>query len=175
MATTAPDWPAALAAVEAALVATGLGKPAVTTLDADVELAARCAIAAKFLAVATPRSFAAINLGARAALFVAAQSAWAAPREVLAWDAGAGGAGGSPRDLATALAADIVIAAGPVDIPRAAIRGGTHLVALDPAVALAPDLLACAEVYDVPRLAAVVAGLVDGRQLDEITLVVNPR
>jgi hypothetical protein len=164
------DWPAALAAVEAALVATGLGKPAVTTLDADVELAARCAIAAKFLAVATPRSFAAINLGARAPRFVAAQSAWAAPREVLTWDAAAGG---SPRDLATALAADIVIAAGPLAVPRAAIRGGTHLVALDPGVALAAELVAGAEVYDVPRLAAVVAGLVDGRQLDEITLVVN--
>jgi len=167
------DWPAVLAAVEAALAATGLGKPPPEgpwlVLPRDVELAARCAVASKFLAVSTPRSFAAINLGSRGAVFVAAQSAWAAPREVVTWDADTG----TPRELASALAADIVIAAGPLVVPRAAIRGGTHLAALDPGVELAPDLVAAACVYDVPRLAAVVAGLVDGRQLDEITLVVN--
>lgn len=168
MTTPTTDWPAALAAVEAALVATGLGKPAVTTLDADVELAARCAIAAKFLAVSTPRSFATINLGARAGAFVAAQATWAPAREIRTWNVG------DPEpDLASALAADIVVAAGPLVVPRAAIRSGTHLAALDPGVELAPDLVAAACVYDVLRLAAVVAGLVDGRQLDEITLVVN--
>jgi len=172
MTTPATDWPAALAAVEAALAATGLGKAAATTLDADVELAARCAVAAKFLAVSTPRTFAAINLGDRAALFVAAQSAYAAPREVLTWDTATGT--GTARDLAAALAADIVVVAGPVVVPRSAIRSGTHLATLDRGVELDPELVAAACAYDVPRLAAVVAGLVDGRQLDEITLVVNP-
>jgi hypothetical protein len=163
------DWPVVLSAVEAALAADGLGRPRASgpALAPDVELAARCAVAAKFLAVSTPRSFAAIGLGARAKTFVAAQAAWAPAREIRTWNAG-----DPPAGLAAALAADIVVAAGPLDVARRAIRGGTHLAALDAGVALAPDLVAAAEVYDVHRLAAVVAGLVDGRQLDEITVLV---
>jgi hypothetical protein len=162
------DWAAALAAVETALVAEALGKPVVPPgLDPDAELAARCAIAAKFLAVSTPRTLGLVNLGARAAGFVAAQAAYAPARELRTW-----GSGEPAAALAAALAADIVIAAGPVAIDRAAIRGGTHLAALDAGVALAPELLAAAERYDRARLAAVVAGLVDGRQLDEITVLV---
>jgi hypothetical protein len=162
------DWPGTLAAVEAALAADGVGRarpPA--ALPPDVELAARCAVAAKFLAVGTPRTFAAVQLGARTELFVAAQAAWAPAREIRTWSPG-----DPPAALDAALAADIVVAAGPLAVPRAAVRGGTHLAALDARVVLAPDLLAAAEVYDVRRLAAVVAGLVDGRRLDEITVLV---
>jgi hypothetical protein len=163
------DWTTAIATVEAALVARALGRPAPSAamLAPDVELAARCAVAAKFLAVSTPRTLALINLGPRALELTAAQAAYAPPREILTWSTGE-----PARALAVALAADIVIAAGPVVITRAAIRGGTHLAALDPGVELAPDLIAAAEVYDVSRLATVVAGLVDGRQLDEITVLV---
>jgi len=164
------DWPAALAAVEAALVADALGRPAPAgraALPPDVELAARCAVAAKFLAVSTPRTLGTVNLGARAPAFVAAQAAYAPARELRTWTAG-----DPDRALAEALAADIVIAAGPVVVPRRALRGGTHLAALDRGVELEPELLAAAVVHDERRLAAVVAGLVDGRQLDEITVLV---
>jgi hypothetical protein len=167
--TEAVDWPAAISAVEAALAADGVGRPRPPTapLPPDVELAARCAVAAKFLAVGTPRTFGAIGLGARADLFVAAQAAWAPAREIRTWSAG-----DPTAALDAALAADIVVAAGPLAVPRAAVRGGTHLATLDPTVVLAPDLVAAALLYDVHRLAAVVAGLVDGRQLDEITVLV---
>jgi hypothetical protein len=161
-------WHAVLATVEAALVEVGLGRPAPTlSIEPELQLAARCAIAAKFLAVSTPRTLAVINLGVRTSNFVDAQAAWAPAREVRSWSVG-----DSDRALADALAADIVIAAGPVVIPRRAIRGGTHLTALDRGVALDPELVTDADVHDNARLAAVVAGLVDGRQLDEITVLV---
>lgn len=164
-----PDWSAAIAAVEQALVAQALGRPApaITPLAPEVELAARCAVAAKFLAVSTPRTIGLVNLGERAATFIAAQAAYAAARDHREWNAG-----DPATRLADALAADIVIAAGPVAVTRAVIRGGTHLSAVDAGVILAPELRAAAVVHDHRGLAAVVAGLVDGRQLDEITVLV---
>jgi hypothetical protein len=150
-------------------VAVALGKPASRVelgIEGDVELAARCAVAAKFLAVSTPRTLGLVNLGARSVCFVQAQAAYAPARDLVRWDAG-----DAPARLADALAADIVVAAGPVSVPREAIRGGTHLAALDAGVVLAPELLAAAVVHDTRRLAEVVAGIVDGRQLDEITIL----
>ena len=174
------DWAWALSAVEAGLVVEALGRPAPEPpLDPDIWNAARCAVGAKFLAVSTPRSLAVVGLGERATRYVAAQAAWAAAKEIRSWDPGEDDA-----DLAHALAADIVIAAGPITIERDAIRGGTHISVVDAAVTLAPALVAAARVYTAgaaessagartATLAAVVAGIVDGRQGDEITILVS--
>ena len=163
--TTKVDWSWAINAVEAGLVVEALGRAVPEPpLDPDVWMAARCAVAAKFLAVSTPRSFAAVGLGNRVALFAEAQAAWAAASEIRTWDPG-------EDDLDRALAADIVIVTGAVTIARDAIRGGTHLSVIDPAVTLEPDLIAAARVYGPRDLAKVVAGMIDGRQADEITIL----
>lgn len=84
--------------------------------------------------------------------------------------------------LTEACACDIVVARGPVSIRREWVRGGTLITALDRDVILEPALLAAAMVYTVgpspagvtahATLAQVAAGLVDGRVLDEITILV---
>ncbi|HVK73347.1 MAG TPA: hypothetical protein VM734_08485 [Kofleriaceae bacterium] len=177
--------------VEAALVAGALGRPApplaASLTDAEVA-AGRAAVAAKFLAVGTPRSMALIGLGELAPWIVAGQRAYAAPRELRVFEAvpveaarTADGVGGRVGSLAEACAADIVVARGPVALRREWFRGGTHLTALDPGVVCDPALLAAAVVHTdgTPppgvrvhaTLGAVAAGLVDGRQLDEITVL----
>jgi hypothetical protein len=91
--------------------------------------------------------------------------------------------GGRVVSLAEACACDIVVAAGGVSVRREWIRGGTLVTVLDEGVALDPALLAAAQVYgdrapaSVPSLrftaslGAVAAGLVDGRTLDEIIVL----
>lgn len=178
--------------VEAGLVAAALGKPPPPTgapLTADEALAARAAIAAKFLAVGTPRTLGLVGCGELAPLIVLAQRAYAAPRELRVFEAlpveaarVADETGGRVASLAEACACDIVVARGPVSVRREWVRGGTLVTALDAGVILDPALLAAAQVYGDPpaspgvqvrvtaTLAAVAAGLVDGRVLDEITV-----
>jgi len=178
-----------LAAIESALVARGLGRPMPELMISAADLAAGiAAVAAKFLAVGTPRTLGLVCTGDLASQIVAAQSAYAAPRELRVFDANPVAAArvaeqlnGRVVSLSQACAADIVVARGPVSLRREWFRPGTHVTALDPGVICDPRLLAAAVVYnDGPApdgvaihasLAAVVAGLVDGRQLDELTVL----
>lgn len=178
-----------LDAVEAELVARALGRPAPAgpALTAGQALAARAAVAAKFLAVGTPRTLGLVGTGDLAPLVVAAQRAYAAPRELRVFEANpivaarvASDVGGRVVSLAEGCACDIVVAAGGVSVRREWIRGGTLVTVLEEDVAIDPALLAAAQVYGerppagvpslrlVASLGAVAAGLVDGRVLDEI-------
>lgn len=185
--------------VEAALVARAMGNPtAAHGLGADEAAAGRAAVAAKFLAVGTPRTLGLVAVGGLAGRIVAAQIAYAAPRELRVYEEAPGAADmviaaiagelAAPRPSARAVAlrlacaCDIVVVAGPVTIEREWIRAGTLVTVLDGAVVLDPALLAAADVYAsgdaVPAgvrlhatLAAVATGLVDGRSLDEITVL----
>ncbi len=180
-----------LDAVEAALVARALGRaaPEGPALTAGQALAARAAVAAKFLAVGTPRTLGLVGTGDLAPLVVAAQRAYAAPRELRVFEANpivaarvASDVGGRVVSLAEGCACDIVVAASGVSVRREWIRGGTLVTVLEEDVALDPALLAAAQVYGerapagvpslrlVASLGAVAAGLVDGRVLDEIII-----
>jgi ornithine cyclodeaminase/alanine dehydrogenase-like protein (mu-crystallin family) len=178
-----------IAAVESALVARGLGRPEPELTISAADLAAGvAAVAAKFLAVGTPRTLGLVGTGDLGPRIVAAQSAYAAPRELRVFDANPVAAArlaeqlnGRVVSLTQACAADIVVACGPVSLRREWFRPGTHVTALDTSVICDPHLLAAAVVYsDGPApagvaihatLAAVAAGLVDGRQLDELTVL----
>lgn len=182
---TARDW---LDRAEARQGARALGKPAAPPLEARAELAGLAAVAAKFLAVGTPRTLGLVGARELGPALVATQRAYAVPRELRIFDGDpvaaarlAEAVGGRVASLTEACACDIVVARGPVAIERAWVRNGTLVTALDAGVVLAPALLAAAHVYTVGAVAgvtptatlgAVAAGLVDGRVLDEITILV---
>ncbi len=178
-----------LDAVEARLGAEALGRPAAAPLVGLAELAGLAAVASKFLAVGTPRTMGLVGLRDHAPAIVAAQRAYASPRELRVFDGVpvaaariAEAVGGRVASLAEACACDIVVARGPVAIRREWVRGGTLVTALDRDVVLEPALLAAAMIYTVgaapagvtvhATLAQVAAGLVDGRVLDEITVLI---
>lgn len=177
-----------LDAVEVRQGALALGRPAGPPLARPQELAGLAGVAAKFLAVGTPRTMGLVGLRDLAPVVVATQRAYSPPRELRVFDADpvaaariAEAVGGRVASLTEACACDVVVARGPVAIAREWIRGGTLVTALDDGVVLAPALLAAAVVYgagDVgalrvhATLGAVAAGLVDGRTLDEITILV---
>lgn len=188
------DAEAWLDAVEAELVARALRRTmpgiARVPLTREQALAARAAVAAKFLAVGTPRTLGLAGAGDLAPLVVAAQRAYAAPRELRVFEPVpveaarvANEIGGRVASLAEACACDIVVAFGGVSVRREWIRGGTLVTVLDENVALDPALLSAAQVYGdrapasapslrlVASLGAVAAGLVDGRTLDEIIVL----
>jgi hypothetical protein len=72
--------------------------------------------------------------------------------------------------IAEALTADIVCVHVPLALNARALRRGSHVNALA-AVTLDDDLRATATIVDEAHgLPALAAGLVDGRQLDEITI-----
>ncbi|MEZ4403755.1 MAG: hypothetical protein R3B06_27270 [Kofleriaceae bacterium] len=166
--------------------ALALGRDGGPAQPALAERAGLAGVAAKFLAVGTPRTMGLVGLGDDAAAVVATQRAYAAPRELRVFDHDpavaertAAAVGGRVASLTEACACDVVVARGPVTIERAWIRGGTLVTALDGDVACAPALLAAALVYTTGPIAgvtptaslgAVAAGLVDGRTLDEITI-----
>lgn len=134
----------------------------------DGSPAATGAVASRYLAIGTPRSFAIVGSGGAASL--AAHRTWFAPRDIRCTDAAvAETTGGRVVELAEALAADIVCIHTPVRLAAAQLRRGTHVNALAGAE-LDADLRAVARVVDTRELAALAAGLVDGRQLDEITI-----
>jgi hypothetical protein len=124
------------------------------------------AVASRYLAVGTPRSFAIVGDGARS---LEAHRTWFAPRDIRST---------RPMDgarlvtLAEALAADIVCIHEPVSLTSTQLRRGTHVNALAP-VELDPELDAW--IVDDRELAAIAAGLVDGRQLDELTIYISNR
>jgi hypothetical protein len=127
-----------------------------------------------------------IGDGPGADLSLAAHGAWFAPTDLrctepaIASPGSAGARGNAERcgvsigyrivALAEALAADIVCIHVPLALTAAQLRRGTHVNALA-RVTLDDDLRRLAMVVDEARgLPVLVAGLVDGRQLDELTV-----
>lgn len=174
------DW---VMAVERAYVAAATGTPGTGDIDEDVHphaVAAAGAVASRYLAVGTPRSLGLVVNGAEAteaaALSYAAHATWFAPRDLRVSGIGADGLahslGGTVVPLEEALACDIVCVHAPIEIAAAKLRRGTHVNVLA-AATLDADLLKLATVtHEVPGLGALAAGLVDGRQLDELTVFV---
>jgi hypothetical protein len=143
-------------------------------------IAAAGAVASRYLAVGTPRSFGIViddaADAADAALSLVAHRTWFAPRDVRCAAITGGAAelaeatGGRVVSLDEALACDIVnIHAAQLRIAPSQLRRGTHVNALRLDV-FDPEVLALATVVREAGLPALAAGLVDGRQLDELTV-----
>jgi hypothetical protein len=143
-------------------------------------IAAAGAVASRYLAVSTPRSFGividAIPDVEAAGLALAAHLTWFAPSDIRCAATGTGAAelatatSGRVVAIDEALACDIVhIHSTRVRVTPAQLRRGTHVNAVSAEVVDA-ELLALATVVREAGLPAVAAGLVDGRQLDEITI-----
>jgi len=106
-----------------------------------------------------------------AALSVTAHRTWFAPREVRCTDAAvAHGVAGSLASLGEALACDIVCVHSPIEVRAAQLRRGTHVNLL--AGTIDDDLRRLATVTEESGLGPLAAGLVDGRQLDELTVFI---
>jgi hypothetical protein len=148
-------------AVERAYVAAATGQASAPGGDVRKLARARAAagaVASRYLAVGTPRSFGIVGASdADVELVLEAHRTWFAPRDI--------------RRDAHALAADIVCIYDATPIRTGDLRRGTH-VNLMGTGAIDPELVAT--ITDEPRgLPALAAGLVDGRQLDEITIFVG--
>jgi ornithine cyclodeaminase/alanine dehydrogenase-like protein (mu-crystallin family) len=132
-------------------------------------LACAGAIASRYLAVGTPRSFAIVGDGPGAHASLAVHRTWFQPRDLRCTEAGVGL---RRVPLAEALTADIVCIHTPIKLAARELRRGTHVNALA-AVELDEELRRIATIIDEPSgLPALAAGLIDGRQLDEITVFV---
>lgn len=134
--------------------------------------AAAGAVASHYLAVGTPRSLGLVGeAGDDTALSLAAHRTWFAPRDLRCTSAAVAAAcGGTHVSLAEVLAADIVCIHAPLALGASQLRRGTHVNALA-AVTLDADLAQTATITrEHGGLPALAAGLVDGRQLDEITV-----
>jgi len=164
------DW---VHAVERAYVAAATGgaklAPAPTTARA---LAAAGAVASHYLAVGTPRSIGLVG-GDDAAHSLLAHRTWFQPTDVRCTSGSLAAAlGGRVVSLAETLAADIVCIHVPMQLAAAQLRRGTHVNALA-MIELDDELRAIATiVYEPKGLPALAAGLVDGRQLDELTVFI---
>ena len=178
-----PDW---VHAAERAYVAAATGgavsasAPAISADHQARAIAAAGAIASHYLAVGTPRSFGIIIAGpadvSAAALSLVAHRAWFAPRDIRCASTTSGAdelaasTSGRATSLDEALACDIVnIYAPALHISPAQLRRGTHVNALSLDI-FDPELLTLATVVREAQLPSLAAGLVDGRQLDELTL-----
>lgn len=173
------DW---VMAVERAYVAAATGGAAPAGGDGDLAtaLAALGAVASRYLAVGTPRTLGAIVATAAdlplARRSLEAHATWFQPREVriavLDGPAIAGEPGLRATPVAEALACDIVCVHAPRVLRAAELRRGTHVNVLAPCE-LDDDLRRLATVtQELPGLGELAAGLVDGRQLDELTVFV---
>ncbi len=142
------------------------------------------AIASHYLAVGTPRSIGLVidGLGEApaAAESLVAHRTWFAPRDVrcAATHSGAGElaqtTSGRVVSVEEAFAADIVCVHGAtLRVSAALLRRGTHVNLLAERSQLDDELARLATVtHETPGLGALAAGLVDGRQLDELTVFV---
>ncbi len=144
--------------------------------DRPRALAAIGAVASRYLAVGTPRTMGLIIASAAqlpdAQLSLEAHRTWFAPRELrcAAIDGTKISELGAPATITDALASDIVCIHVPLALTATKLRRGTHINALAPCT-LDDDLAALAMITpEVPGLGELAAGLVDGRQLDEITV-----
>jgi hypothetical protein len=157
------DW---VHAVERAYVAAATKQhPPQGGTDVARARAAVGAIASHYLAVGTPRTLGIIagqDLD-EAELSIAAHRTWFQPREIRWMDRDA--------TLAETLACDIVCVYAPIEIRAAQLRRGTHVNVLGRAT-IDDDLRRLATVCEERQLGALAAGLVDGRQLDELTVFV---
>lgn len=183
------DW---VLAAERAYVAAAVGgavpgsaAPAGLTASARQAhaVAAAGAVASRFLAVGTPRSFGLVIDDASdaetAALSLAAHRTWFAPRDIRCAATSPGGAAelatataGRAVSVDEALACDIVnVYASQLRITPRQLRRGTHVNAATAGI-LDPELLALATVVHEAGLPALAAGFIDGRQLDELTIFV---
>lgn len=174
------DW---VFAVERAYVAAAT-RPAgwraptqpITSSDLPRALAAIGAVASRYLAVGTPRTLGMIIASPdqlpQAQLSLDAHKTWFAPREIrcATVDGSRVEAFGAPATITDALACDIVCVHVPLALEARKLRRGTHINALA-ACTLDADLVADVT-QEVPGLGKLAAGLVDGRQLDELTIFV---
>lgn len=152
------DW---VLAVERAYVASATrGFPARGGDPANLPraLAAMGAVASRYLAVGTPRTLGVVGDG----LSVDAHRAWFSPREIRTTDTHA---------LAEVLACDIVCVHTDLVVHAVQLRRGTHVNVLGPG-GIDDELRRLATVCDETQLGALAAGLVDGRQLDELTVFI---
>ncbi len=150
-------------ALERAFAALG----AMRTTEPD-RLAALGAVASRYLAVGTPRSFGVIGEAADAARSLAAHRTWFAPTDIRCT---AATELGRTVSIDEALAADIVCVHQPIALVARQLRRGTHVNLLVPGYVLDAELAAIAQVSrEHPDLGKLAAGIVDGRQLDEITI-----
>jgi hypothetical protein len=163
------DW---VLAVERAYVAAATRQPAQRGGDAARSAHARAAIgaiASHYLAVGTPRTLGLVvdaSTTNDAALSVVAHRTWFQPREIRCTE----GPTGVVSTLDEVLACDIVCVHTELQIRAAQLRRGTHVNVLS-AATIDDELRAIAKISDETRdLGALAAGLVDGRQLDEITV-----
>ncbi len=133
-------------------------------------LAAAGAVASHFLAVGTPRSIALVG-GDPSAHSLVAHRTWFNPSDIRCTSGSvAAMVTGRVVSLAEALTADIVCIHTPMALAASQLRRGTHVNALA-TVELDDELRALASIFDEPKgLPALAAGLVDGRQLDELTV-----
>jgi hypothetical protein len=123
------------------------------------------AVASHFLAVATPNSIALVGSGA---LSLEAHRTWFNPRDVRSTVPGIG----RLVSLEEALAADIGCIHEPMALAAHQLRRGTHVNALAP-VELDEDLRKLATIHGERGLCDLAAGMIDGRQLDELTVFVR--
>jgi hypothetical protein len=136
--------------------------------------AAAAAVASRYLAVGTPHSFALIGDDAAIACSLDAHRTWFAPRDVRCTSEAVAAAIAGARVVTVdeALTSDIVCVHVAMPLAASRLRRGTHVNALA-SVDLDAELLALATVVDEVRgLPALAAGLIDGRQIDEITVFV---
>jgi hypothetical protein len=165
------DW---VHAVERAYVAAAIGgnqAPVPSGADPRARAAAG-AVASHYLAVGTPRSLSLVG-GDDSIHSLVAHRTWFQPTDVRCTSGSVAAAvGGRIVPLAEALTADIVCIHVPMALAAAQLRRGTHVNALA-MVELDSELRALATVTDEPQgLPALAAGLVDGRQLDELTVFI---
>lgn len=164
------DW---VHAAERAYVAAATGGPALPPAPTSSRaLAAAGAVASHYLAVGSPRSIALVG-GDDAVHSLVAHRVWFSPGDVRCTSGSvASMTGGRLVSLAEALTADIVCIHAPMALAASQLRRGTHVNALA-WVELDEELRKLATIIDEPKgLSAVAAGLVDGRQLDELTVFV---
>jgi hypothetical protein len=145
------------------------------------------AIASHFLAVTSARSLALVSPDRRSesgglhpwgddcVQSLLAHQTWFSPRDIRCTSGSVAAAvGGRQVSLAESLAADIVCVHEPIAIAASQIRRGTHINVLAQA-AIDEELRSVATVVDEPTLAQLAKGIVDGRQLDEITIFIAAR
>ena len=166
-------------AIERAYVAaaTGGSPPRGGSQDRKRALAALGAIASRYLAVGTPRTLGLVadasttedaitSVLAHRAFFRIPAVRCATPEAV------AVSVNGVITSIDEALACDIVCLHVPIELRAVQLRRGTHVNVLAGAQ-LDDDLASLATVvHEVPGLGQLAAGLVDGRQLDELTVFI---
>ncbi|HTJ40517.1 MAG TPA: hypothetical protein VL463_00415 [Kofleriaceae bacterium] len=140
--------------IERAWAAAGLKQGPLPDLADPIALAATTAIASRFLAVGTPRTIGLVGPSELAELCLDAHRVYFSPTEV------------RRDDLRATCAADIVCIVGDVTIEASWLRAGTHVNLMRGRLDGAPRAIFVGN----DDLAAIVCGLRDGRQLDELTI-----